>query len=162
MSETERRVTSEGQGEAEEGSSSSSAKCCVECGLTFGTLAKYKYHRLRLHGAWRAGFTCQDCRASFTSVSNLKRHRKKLHEERDAADPPSSSSSCPYPHCGHVAKDNYHLKVHTRKHTGRTVGPLSACTPISWKRILQNALSFQERGRSDVRFAHSDFTRSPI
>lgn len=112
------QVDEAGQGEAGEGTSSASVKCCTDCELTFSTLAKYKYHRLRLHGAWKAGFPCPDCHATFSSVSNLKRHRKKVHEQE--ADPPSASGPiCPYPHCGHVAKDNHHLKVHMRKHTGR-------------------------------------------
>ena len=141
-----------------EGSSSSSVKCCTECGLTFSTLAKYKYHRLRLHGAWKAGFPCPDCDATFSSVSNLKRHRKKVHEKE--TDPPSSGSSCRY--CGHVAKDNYHLTVHTRKHTGRMGVPLSVVSSSANICTILNVLLFQARGRSNVHCAHSDFIRSRI
>ena len=148
-------INEEGQVESEEGSSSSGAKCCTECELTFSTLAKYKYHRLRLHGAWKAGFPCPDCHVSFSSISNLKRHRKKVHEE--GPDPAPSGSVCPYLHCGHVAKDNYHLKVHMRKHTGRT-GDLY----LSSSDIILNAGLFQARGRSNVLRAHLDFIRSRI
>ena len=140
-----------------EGSSSSCVKCCSECGLTFSTLAKYKYHRLRLHGAWKAGFPCPDCDATFSSVSNLKRHRKKVHEKE--TDPPSSGSSCRY--CGHVAKDNYHLTVHTRKHTGRMGVPLlvelsqlmyhTKCALVSGERPFECPLcSFRFYKKSDL------------
>ena len=114
MTEESRLTTRPGVGDAKE--ADSAAKRCSECELTFDTLAKYKYHRLRLHGAWKAGFRCPDCDATLGSVSNLKRHRKKAHEREAAAE---SGAVCA--DCGHVAKDNFHLKVHARKHTGRSL-----------------------------------------
>ena len=116
MTEESSLTTRPGIGDAEK--TESAAKRCTECDLTFGTLAKYKYHRLRVHGAWKAGFRCPDCDATLGSVSNLKRHRKKAHEREAVAAAAESGAVCA--ECGHVAKDNFHLKVHTRKHTGRS------------------------------------------
>ena len=107
------------QAKTVEGSSSSNAKCCKECNLTFGTLAKYKYHRLKFHGAWKAGLSCPDCHSTFSSLSNLKRHRKKVHErEADS----SSSFICSFPSCSYAARDYHELTIHMRKHTGKMAG----------------------------------------
>jgi hypothetical protein len=44
-------------------------KFCSDCQIEFDTLPKLKYHRLKTHGKWQAGFKCPECSKTLGSTS---------------------------------------------------------------------------------------------
>ena len=87
---------------------------CQDCQIQFDSRAKYKYHRLKLHGKWQAqSFSCELCNnKTFSTKSNLTKHKKLVHFKASE----TLTHSCVL--CEFQSNDAFNLKIHYRKHSG--------------------------------------------
>ncbi len=141
-----------GASDADANSAFSSKFHCSDCKVGFSTLAKLKYHRLTTHGKWQQGFECSTCQKKLASLSNLRRHNATHHPKGNRAGQALTKPNFVCPTCRYAAKDNLHLTVHMRKHTG--VRPFE-CGNCKFSFYKKSDLTRHSRGCHGIKYSCS-------